>query len=500
MESYFNELADWLPGQARAGEQVGCWLAAERSDFVRFNRGRVRQAGSVRQQTARLQLTAGRRQASAELSLTGERADDRATLADELGRLRELVEGLPDDPHILLPEEPSRSRTVRPAELPPTAAMVDDIVAAAAGHDLVGFLAAGPVFRGFCSSLWHRHWHEVTSVQFDYSVFRRGDQAVKDSLAGFAWPPDEVRQRIAQAAERLARLDRAPRVLSPGRYRAFLAPAAVAEVMAMLGWGGFSYKALRSGQSPLLRLSEGEASLSALVTITEQTDQGLAPAFQGDGFPRPASVPLVSGGRMVGSLVAPRTAREYGLPTNGAGASEGPESLALAAGSLPTSEALAALGTGLWVSNLWYLNFSDRGTGRLTGMTRFATFWVEDGVIVGPAPVMRFDDSLFDLLGGQLEALTVEREFLPDTSTYGERQTSSMRLPGALLGALTLTLLTRADRGLVEQVGAGDGGTHPVGLEGGHLGGAAAATRDHGGGQGRGQDAAGGALGERLGR
>ena len=117
-----------------------------------------------------------------------------------------------------------------------------------------------------------------------------------------------------------------------------------------------------------------------------------------------------------------------------------PESLALAPGSLPSSEALRALGTGLWVSNLWYLNFSDRNAGRLTGMTRFATLWVEDGVPVGPAPVMRFDDSLFDLLGSQLEALTVEREFLPDTSTYGERQTSSLRLPGALVGALTLTL------------------------------------------------------------
>ena len=100
----------------------------------------------------------------------------------------------------------------------------------------------------------------------------------------------------------------------------------------------------------------------------------------------------------------------------------------------------AALGTGLWVSNLWYLNFSDRGAGRLTGMTRFATFWVEGGVIVGPAPVMRFDDSLFDLLGGHLEALTVERDFLPDTSTYGERQTASVRVPGALVSALTLTL------------------------------------------------------------
>jgi hypothetical protein len=53
---------------------------------------------------------------------------------------------------------------------------------------------------------------------------------------------------------------------------------------------------------------------------------------------------------------------------------------------------------------------------------------------------MRFDDSLYDLLGDRLEALTVEREFFPDPTTYGERQTTSMRLPGALIDGLTLTL------------------------------------------------------------
>lgn len=440
MEAYFDELAGWLPGQAQGGEQVGCWLSAERSDFVRFNQGKVRQAGTVRQQTARLQLTAARRQASAELSLTGHPDDDRAAIASEVAQLRALLDGLPQDPHILLPEAPSRSRSVRPAELPPAAAMVDDIVGAAAGHDLVGILASGPVFRGFCSSIGHRHWHEVTSAQLDYSLYRRGDLAVKDSLAGFSWQPDQVRERVARSAERLSLLDRAPRSLTPGRYRAFLAPAALAEIVAMLNWGGFSCKALRTRQSPLLRLAEGEALLSPLVTISEQTDEGLAPAFQGEGFARPASVPLVSAGQMVGSLVAPRSAREYGLPANGAGASESAESLSMAPGSLPSRQALAALGTGLWVSNLWYLNFSDRGAGRLTGMTRFATFWVEGGEIVGPAPVMRFDDSLFDLLGSHLEGLTAERDFLPDTSTYGERQTASVRLPGALVSALTLTL------------------------------------------------------------
>ena len=60
---------------------------------------------------------------------------------------------------------------------------------------------------------------------------------------------------------------------------------------------------------------------------------------------------------------------------------------------------LDALGTGLYIGNLWYLNYSDHPNGRVTGMTRFSTLWVEGGRAVAPAEVMRFDDTLFHLLG-----------------------------------------------------------------------------------------------------
>ncbi len=39
-------------------------------------------------------------------------------------------------------------------------------------------------------------------------------------------------------------------------------------------------------------------------------------------------------------------------------------------------------------------------------MTRFATFWVEGGRIVAPVNVMRWDDTLYRMLGENLEALT----------------------------------------------------------------------------------------------
>jgi hypothetical protein len=60
--------------------------------------------------------------------------------------------------------------------------------------------------------------------------------------------------------------------------------------------------------------------------------------------------------------------------------------------------------------------------------------------IVAPLNVMRFDDSLFRVLGDNLEALTQRPELLVDPQTYDGRSTSSARLPGALVREFSLTL------------------------------------------------------------
>ena len=112
----------------------------------------------------------------------------------------------------------------------------------------------------------------------------------------------------------------------------------------------------------------------------------------------------------------------------------------MAPGTLPTDAALKELGTGVWIGNVWYLNYSDRSNCRTTGMTRFATFWVENGVIQAPLNVMRFDETLYRMLGENLVALTNECEWILDADTYGGRSTRSARVPGALIEDFTFTL------------------------------------------------------------
>jgi predicted Zn-dependent protease len=76
----------------------------------------------------------------------------------------------------------------------------------------------------------------------------------------------------------------------------------------------------------------------------------------------------------------------------------------------------------------------------MTGMTRFATFWVEGGRVVAPVDVMRFDDTIYRMLGDNLESLTRETELMLDPSSYGSRALTSTTLPGALLREMTFTL------------------------------------------------------------
>ncbi|TAK81240.1 MAG: TldD/PmbA family protein [Betaproteobacteria bacterium] len=436
MKDQFFYIADALAASLHAGETLLASFHGERSDFVRFNHAKVRQAGSVEQRYVTLRLVRSRRQASASVAVAGDGFNE---LKQTLLRLRDALASLPEDPWLLINETPQSGASERRGRIAPAQEIVDVVTGKAAALDLVGFYAGGTICRGFANSLGQRNWHEVDSFNFDWSLYREADRAVKTGYAGFEWDDTQFAAKLETAKEQLSLLNGPRRGIEPGEYRAYLAPRAMEDLVGLLSWGGFSARSRATKQSPLLRMQEGER-LSEKVSIAESTAEGVAPGFQCDGFVKPAGISLIAAGTLDEALVSPRSAKEYGLATNAAGAGEMPESLDMAAGELPASEALAGLDRGLYVSNLWYLNFSDRPAGRITGMTRFATFWVEGGRVLAPVSPMRFDDSIYRMLGGNLLALTREREFLLDPSTYDERSTASARLPGALLRGLRFTL------------------------------------------------------------
>ena len=444
-ESYFGDLSQGLPRFLEGDETFTCSYEAEQSDFVRFNHGRIRQAGFVDQAYLSLRLIKdgidGQRQAGITMTLSGNVAEDLGHCERAFASLRAILPDLPVDPLLTIETEGFTSRNVRTGTLPSGVDMASTITGLGMAHDLVGFLASGPLQRGFASSHGHHNWHEVANFDFEWSLYYEADKATKSSYAGFEWDTEALRSKVIRAANDLAVLRRPPKHLDPGGYRVYLSPTALHEIVSMMGWGGFSAKARATRNSPLQKLYEQQASLSPLVSIGEHTTGGLMPVVQSEGFRRPDQVDLIDAGRGVGVLASPRTAREYGLRHTGCENNvEKPQSLDMAAGDVAQDHVLRELGNGLCINNLWYLNFSDRMNARLTGMTRFATFWVENGEAVAPTNVMRFDDSIYRMLGDHLTGLTATREFIPESRTYQSRSTASMRLPGAFIDGFLLTL------------------------------------------------------------
>jgi predicted Zn-dependent protease len=440
MQNYFYQLADELTTRLAAGEVFLSTFSGEDSEFVRLNRSAVRQAGSVRQRYMTLDLIRGQRHAKGTVGLSGDKELDRDRLFELLGDLRGKLANVPDDPYLLYSTEVRNTEQKGENRLPDRDAALAAILKAGEGRDLVGIYAQGGIFAGFANSLGQRNWFSTYSHHLDWCFYHDKDKAVKCRYAGFEWDDEAFAKKVDSAVEQLAVLKQTPKTLSPGEYRVYLSPAALAEFVEMLCYGGFGMKAHRTKSTPLLKMVEEGAKLNPAVSFRENTLEGIDANFQSAGFVKPDAVTLMENGELRDLLVSPRSAKEYGEEPNGASSGESPDSLDMAAGNLAADEILEKLGTGLYVNDLWYLNYSDLPACRITGMTRFATFWVENGQIAAPVNVMRFDETAYRVLGENLIGLTNEREFLPSALTYGGRSTSSLRLPGALVDRFRFTL------------------------------------------------------------
>jgi predicted Zn-dependent protease len=440
MQDYFYSLADAITAMLQGDVVYTCTFHVEDSDFVRLNQSAIRQPGSVQQRSLSLDLIVGRRHAPGTVTLSGDFEWDGERLEALVQELRQKLPYLPEDPYLLYATEVHNSESHGDNRLPAAEDAVAALVAAGAGRDLVGIYASGGTYAGFANSLGQRNWFSSYSFNADWSFYHEKDKAVKTAYAGLAWDTSAFDRKVEAALAHLDVLRQPPQTIAPGAYRVYLSPTALYDILGTLCWGGFGLKDHRTKRTTLLKMVEEDARLHPLVTLSENTAEGTAPNFQDAGFVKPDHVTLIESGRFCNCLVSPRSAEEYGVPTNGASGAEAPEAIDMAAGTLAYDDILKQLDTGLYISNVWYLNYSDRSACRLTGMTRFATFWVENGEIRAPLNVMRFDESIYRLLGDQLIDLTAERELILDAGSYFRRSTDSGRLPGALVDGFTLTL------------------------------------------------------------
>jgi predicted Zn-dependent protease len=236
---------------------------------VRFNHARVRQAGQVQQASIGLKLINEGRHADLHITLAGDPEVDLQRLSEGLQQLRETLPLLPQDPYLLLNHNGWQSNNVQQHPLPDTEQVVEEIAQAAEGLDLVGFYAAGPISRGFASSAGAFGWHQANSFNFDFSLFHENGEAVKASYAGHEWSSEGFARRSAGP--------RATGVSGPtvahartGQYRAYLAPAALEEIMACSA-GAVSPQSIASKSSPLQKLYVGDQAFSRWCRWTKKS-------------------------------------------------------------------------------------------------------------------------------------------------------------------------------------------------------------------------------------
>jgi len=442
LEQAFYQLADRLIDSLHDGEYLTINLESERSQFTRFNNAKVRQSGVVADGNVTISLIYNQREAYAKFPFTGDHAIDRNYAIANLDYLRQEVAQISENPYLVIPENRGSSREVYRGNLLSSEKAIATILAPVNNVDFTGFYASGSVIRANANSAGQRHWFATDSFFVDYSMFVQtdsGEKAIKGIYAGKEWQSDAYNLQIQRSQQQLIALQRPSKTIERGQYRTYFAPAAAADLLGFLA-SGVGESSLQQSSSALLKLKNQERTLSPLLSLSENFTDGNVPRFNGLGEVAPEYLSIIANGKLVNTLISSRSAKEYGKQANGASEGESMRSPEVAAGSLAEADILTKLDTGLYLSNLHYLNWSDRNGGRITGMTRYACFWVENGEFVAPIENLRFDDSIYDFLGDNLEAFTDFREFIPNTGTYETRSLGGILVSGMLVKDFIFTL------------------------------------------------------------
>ena len=441
MKDYFHSISQELFKNIKSNELLIVNFDAEDSCFVRLNKGKIRQAGSVKQISMTLSLSnKDKKNLKSYVRLNGSFDRDIYTLIKTLNYLRRELPDLPKDPYMMF------SRSINSTEISEEQNTIDDkeilsyIMSSAVELDLVGIYSSGYIYTGLANSLGQTNWHSNYSFSFDYSIYNKNNNAIKLNYSSKEWNNDEYDLILEKGIEKLAILSVPQKTIDTGEYTVYLEPSALNEIIDMMSWGGFSYKSNKIGTSPLHLLNKKEKSLHRYVSIDENIKDGISANFNSDGFIKPDVINMISEGKFADTLVSPRSSLEYSVKHNASSMSEYPCSVDMRAGDIKNDQILNTVNNGIYISNLWYLNFSDRNNGRMTGLTRFGCFMIENGKLTAPINTMRFDDSVYSMLGNNLIGLTSKRELLIDSGTYEERSTSSARLPGAIIDNFKMTL------------------------------------------------------------
>ena len=440
MKEYFFNISEKIINSLASDEHLTLSINGENSEFIRINNAKVRQIGTVSDTELGIELIKDNRKIGISFTVQRNAKKDFKLAMDHLEILRNNVDSLPEDPLCVIPKDYGSLDEEYKGELLSSKDSINALFPVMQGIDLTGIWAAGDVFIGNANSAGQKNWFSTETFSLDYSLINPLKKMVKETYAGTHWNQSDYEIFVNNSKEKLKMLNMESRKINPGSYRTYIASAGVADLVDMLSWGGVSENAIRKGRSSFIKMKEKQKKLSPCFSLKEDFSSGTVPRFNSAGEIADIELPLIINGALKNTLISTRTANEYNLNSNFASSGEYLRSPVMEGGSVSENDVLSELDTGVYLSNLHYLNWSDQLGGRVTGMTRYACFWVEDGQIISPIEDMRFDDTVYNFFGKNLESVTDKSRLNPSVGSYGGRDLGGAYCPGIILKSFELTL------------------------------------------------------------
>ena len=265
MKEYFQRVSEYLFNNLESNEILILNFDAEQTDFVRFNHAKIRQAGNVNQATLTLSLVSKKKSLNSIIRLSLDYHKDSVLLLRTLHYLRREIPELPHDPYLMYERNINSFDREANKTLLDSFNITDSILDNCHALDMVGILSSGGMMKGFSNSLGQFNWHENQSFNFDWSMYTNSGRAIKQNYSDQAWDQKKFLSLIDESKHKLSVIDNKEHLIEPGEYRVYLSPSALNEIIDMLCWGGFSYKANKIGSSPLHSMMKGEKKLSTIV-------------------------------------------------------------------------------------------------------------------------------------------------------------------------------------------------------------------------------------------
>lgn len=438
LKEHFTYIADFLLAELSADEAIAISYSGEQSYFMRFKDAMVRQNGFVEQASINVKFLKKKRSISFGVSLHFDPQADYTECSKALADARNKILLLPEDPYFSEPISKETSSKVFTGKLLPEDNIPTVILKPFKGYAFNGLHSQGKICRGVATSSGARHWFETDNFLLDYSLWLQNGRAVKSCYADSKWKQNEYDKKVSTALGQLEALHQEPKKLEPGKYRAFITGNALVDVVDF--FHGFGERSLHDGSSAFIALKENREQFSPEFTLSQDFSMGMEPAFNGSGDLAPEKLVLVEKGKLKNTLIGNRSAKQFNLKANGAPEYEYTRAVSIDGGQLNEKDAYKDLDTGIYISSFNYLNWSDPAVARVTGMTRHACMWVENGKPICPIADLRWDESLYNMFGKNLLGITKETKLFANTSTYEERATGGCRLPSILVRDFTCTL------------------------------------------------------------